>query len=450
MGRAKEIANPDKVTEEAQMEAMITKISPEIEAELIKLANSGDKSMVKFLTDQYYQSQAFRITAENQARSLFQQADKAADNEHPEWIKTQLKNASYQEQLNKKYIDIVTDNIPICRWMKSIKGIGPMMSAYLYSRLDISEHRYGGDFASYAGLNDNNIPWIGKDKAKALINNAKKQHQAVMNIISDTIRDIVGEDNFDKISKKIVQAAKKSPNFSLNIDEVEDIINFEMPKIDRTWYPTFLNEYDDDCYLSLYIDSWTQWLVHDDYATNYMYTLCHQLTKRKTSLIKRGTKNGWDNKKKNSKKKYITVSDIESFLAKPPYNIDLKVKMWLIADIFVKNKNRGSKYGEIFDKRLEYEMEKNENGDYADQAAKKLKDYNITDKKTRETLSSGRLTQAHLVARAKRVAVKVFLSHVYEAMYFDAFHEDAPAPYVIAYMDHHDYVKPEVDYHDYL
>ena len=55
-------------------------------------------------------------------------------------------------------------------------------------------------------------------------------------------------------------------------------------------------------------------------------------------------------------------------------------------------------------------MEKNENGDYADQAAKKLKDYNITDKKTRETLSSGRLTQAHLVARAKSVAVKVFLS----------------------------------------
>lgn len=450
MGRTKEITNPDKVTEEVQMEAIITKISPEIEAELIKLANSGDKSMVKFLTDQYYQSQAFRITAENQARSLFQQADQAADSEHPEWIKTQLKNASYQEQLNKKYIDIVTDNIPICRWMKSIKGIGPMMSAYLYSRFEVTDHRYGGDFASYAGLNDNNNPWIGKDKAKQLIKEAKKQHQQIMDTISGIIKDLVEEDNFDKIIKKIIQAAKKNDNFDLNIDEVEDIINSEMPKLDRTWYPIFLSEHDTDCYLSLYTSSWTQWLVHEDYATECMYTLCHRLTKRKTELIKRGTKNGWDNKTKSSKKKYITVSDIESFLAKPPYNIELKTKMWLISDIFVKNKNRGSKYGEIFDERLEYEMEKNENGEYAEQAAKILKDRNITDKKTIETLKSGRLTQSHLVARSKRVAVKLFLSHVYEAMYYDKYHKDAPRPYVIAYMDHHDYVEPEIDYHDYL
>ena len=438
-------------TMEQQMDSMVIKISPEIKEELIKLAKSGDRSMVKFLTDQYYQSQAFRITAENQARSLFQQADKAADEEHPEWIRTQLKNAAYQEQLNKKYIDIVTDNIPICKWMKAIKGIGPMMSAYIYSRFEITKHRYGGDFASYAGLNDNNVPWIGKDKAKQIVKEAKQQQFDMLSNISSIIRNLVGDEFFDKISKKISQAAKKNENFNLNLDEVEEIINIEMPKLDRTWYPVFLIDHDDEeCCLSLYIESWTQWLVHEDYATDLMYTLCHQLTGRKTQLIKRGTKNGWDNKKSASKKKYITNGDIEAFLAKPPYNLELKTKMWVVSDIFVKNKNRGSKYGEIFDRRLEYEMEKNENGEYAEQAAQILRDRNIADKKTIEVLQSGKLTKSHLVARAKRVAVKLFLSHVYEAMYYDKFHEEAPEPYVIAYKDHHGYIPPEVDYRKYL
>ena len=109
---------PEEIKEETMEVAMETKVSKEIRDELIKLAHSNDKNMIKFLTDQYYQSQAFRITAENQARSLFQEADKAADKKHPEFIQTQLKNAAYQEALNKKYIDIVTDNIPICVWMK--------------------------------------------------------------------------------------------------------------------------------------------------------------------------------------------------------------------------------------------------------------------------------------------------------------------------------------------
>ena len=149
-------------------------------------------------------------------------------------------------------------------------------------------------------------------------------------------------------------------------------------------------------------------------------------------------------------KKYVTIDDITSFLAKPPYNLELKTKLWLISDIFVKNKNRGSMYGEMYDKRLAYETERNEKLMYKDQAERILKEKNISDKKTKECLESGKLTHAHLVARAKRFAVKLFVSHLYEAMYYDKYHEEAPKTYVIAIKGHHDYIAPEVDYHKYL
>lgn len=439
---------PKEIKDEAMEVSMETKVSKEIKDELVNLAKTKDRSMIKFLTDQYYQSQAYRITAENQARSLFQEADRAADQEHPVFIQTQLKNAAYQEALNKKYIDIVTDNIPICVWMKQIKGIGPMMSAYLYSRFEVTGNRYGSDFISYGGLNDNNIPWLGSTKAKEIMKNIMIKYKSILDNIHDIIKDIVGEDNISDIEKKIAREAKKNELNDLSLDEMEDVINIEMQKIDRCWYPVFLSEHDDDGYLSSYVDSYTQYLVHEDYATNLIYNLASTEVGRKIELVKQGTINSY-NKKKN-KKKYVTIDDITSFLAKPPYNLELKTKLWLISDIFVKNKNRGSMYGEMYDKRLAYETERNEKLMYKDQAEKILREKKITDKKTKECLQSGKLTHSHLVARAKRFAVKLFVSHLYEAMYYEKYHEEAPKTYVIAIKGHHDYIAPEVDYHNYL
>lgn len=87
-----------KLNAEVSENTMQLKLTSGIEQELIKLAKRPDnRSTIKFLTDQYYQAQSFRIMAENQARSLFQNADEAADEDHPEFIKAQLKNARYQE-----------------------------------------------------------------------------------------------------------------------------------------------------------------------------------------------------------------------------------------------------------------------------------------------------------------------------------------------------------------
>ena len=438
--------NPDKEVQE--MENMEIKISKEMKEELIKLAKSEDKAILKFLCDQYYQSQAFRIRAQNQARALFQGADETADEGHPEYIETQLKNASYQESFNKKCIDVVTDNIPVCRWMRSIKGIGPMMSMYLFSRFEV-EGRYGSDFISYCGLNDHHVPWLGTDKAHKLMKEIKAEYFSQLREVEDVLADIVGADKIEFIKKKISSEAKKNKTKDLSFDELELLINREMSKVSKSWKYCSLDEHDPDMTIASRVDAYSKSLVHEDYATDLLYSICSVKTGRKSSLIKHGTINSWENAK-NKRKKYVTISDVESFLAKPPYNLELKTKVWLISDLFMKNKNRGSMYGKLIDQRLAYETEKNERREYADQAAKILSEKNIQDKKTLECLRDGKLTQAHLIRRSMRFAVKLFISHVYEAMYYAKYHKEAPKTYVIAYLEHHDYVAPEIDYHPFI
>ena len=118
---------------------------------------SNDKSVVRYLVDQYYQSQAYRITNENQLRALRQGYDNA-DALQYKFIERGLDNSRVNELFNKNCMDIVTDTIDVCRWMKSITGIGPVISAYLYAVFDVTKGRYNTDFLSYAGLNDNNNP----------------------------------------------------------------------------------------------------------------------------------------------------------------------------------------------------------------------------------------------------------------------------------------------------
>jgi hypothetical protein len=156
----------------------VIKLSKKDKEYLKSLADN--RQVVSYLIDQYYQSQDFRIRAQNQARALIQGFDES-DNEHKSFIETNLKFAVRQEALNKKYIDIITDSIPVCKWMKAIVGIGPVLSAVLYSSLDVREAKYSTQFMSYAGLNDNNNPWLGKEKAADLVKEAIAERNCKIN-----------------------------------------------------------------------------------------------------------------------------------------------------------------------------------------------------------------------------------------------------------------------------
>ena len=244
-----------KMLFKAMLEAEELKISAKLSnEEILELRDAAnDRKIVGFLVDQYYQSQEYRKAVQNQARSLLQGYDQSRE-DHPEFIKTLLLNVTKQEARNKAMMDVITEEIPICRWMKSIKGIGPVISAYLYSALvvnvweevdlnDIPDYvdiagitewtrktqyeissycrfrgkfyranqttysmpgtiRYGTDFSSYTGLNDNNNPWLGEKGAAEVMKKALAKREAFYGIVDSTLESFIPAAKMKKVKLK--------------------------------------------------------------------------------------------------------------------------------------------------------------------------------------------------------------------------------------------------------
>jgi hypothetical protein len=129
---------------------------------------------------------------------------------------------------------------------------------------------------------------------------------------------------------------------------------------------------------------------------------------------------------------------------KRPWNAKLKVLCWKLGESFVKNSGReGCLYGQLWAQRKALEEERNLAGAFAAQAADKLARFKIG--RTTEAYrhyAAGRLPPAHLHARAKRWAVKLFLAHYHHVAYESRFGTPPPKPYVIDVLGHGDYMAP--------
>lgn len=109
-----------------------------------------------------------------------------------------------------------------------------------------------------------------------------------------------------------------------------------------------------------------------------------------------------------------------------------------LGECFVKVQNNGKDvYGKVYAARKALEAEKNEAGAFAEQAARVLEQKKIG--KTTDAwkaYSAGKLPPAHIHARARRYAVKLFLSHLHEVWHWHAFGADAPKPYAFEHLGH--------------
>lgn len=123
---------------------------------------------------------------------------------------------------------------------------------------------------------------------------------------------------------------------------------------------------------------------------------------------------------------------------KRPWNAKLKTLCFLIGESFVKvSNNPNDVYGKLYKIRKEYEQAKNEAGEYAEQASIKLAKFNIgKDTEAYKYYSKGMLPPAHINMRAKRYAVKIFLSHLFSVWYEMDRGEKPPKPYAIAILGH--------------
>jgi hypothetical protein len=123
---------------------------------------------------------------------------------------------------------------------------------------------------------------------------------------------------------------------------------------------------------------------------------------------------------------------------KRPWNAALKTVAYKIGESFVKvSGNPDAYYGQLYKRRKELETARNLNGEYKEQAAAELASKNYTKGTvTRNALEAGQLSAAHIHARARRYAVKIFLSHLHEVMYKTILGKNPPAPFAIAILNH--------------
>lgn len=139
-----------------------------------------------------------------------------------------------------------------------------------------------------------------------------------------------------------------------------------------------------------------------------------------------------------------TQKSLIAALAKRPWNASLKVLCWKIGESFVKvSGNPSDVYGKIYLDRKAIEWQKNEAGEYAEQAKAKLDRFNIG--KTTDAYaaySKGKLPQAHLHARAKRYAVKLFLAHYQHVGWTMDTGTKPPKPWVIEHGGHVHFIPP--------
>lgn len=120
-------------------------------------------------------------------------------------------------------------------------------------------------------------------------------------------------------------------------------------------------------------------------------------------------------------------------VAKRPWNASLKRLCFLIGDSFVKVSNRpDALYGQLYKTRKEWETERNNRGEYADQARESLEAKRFSPStEAYKWYSQGKLPPARIHLRAQRRAVKLFLAHLHEVMWFTEFGTMPPFPYVL-------------------
>lgn len=120
----------------------VEKLTKDIKKETYKLS----KIQAKYFVKQYYAYQDMRIATGNQIFS----SDKMNEaNEVLQWFnRNQL---SFERQMYR-ILETYAQNSRVGRWLLSIKGIGPIITAGLLSNLDITRASCPSSFAKYAGL----------------------------------------------------------------------------------------------------------------------------------------------------------------------------------------------------------------------------------------------------------------------------------------------------------
>lgn len=301
-----------EVTDDAAYATPLQKLNRDIKSAALKMS----RDEARFLVNLYYTMQEHRIATTGQARSLDSSAE---PHEAISFFSTQ---AELLEGQVRAVLDSYSKGSQLGMWMRSQKGLGPVLTAGLLAHVDIAACPSYGNVWAFAGL----VPtqkWLGRDGASKSV---AETHAKGVPLV-ETVAAL---------------AAKHHRN-------AESLMRMATVQRDGSSVP-------------------------------------------------------------------LSKDRIISALARRPWNADLKKLCWLLGESFVKTSGRdGAFYGLKYAERKAEEIQRNDNGEFAQQAAQALADKNYgKDTEAYKAYVSGKLPPAHIHARAKRYAVKLFLSHMWQ------------------------------------
>lgn len=433
------------------------------------------------LVREYYQWQGIRIAEDNQIRSINQRYVESSSDENisaMEWLATDSRR---RESQIKDFLQAYVESKPVGRWLMATRGIGPVIAAALLAYMNLDKAKgpnsHPGDFWSYCGLNDHNNPWLSKEQAKKSVKEifdivetrtsrrlavftskigTTKERKEIFKVIKETVG--IFYDRMETIVQMTIDADYETDNFTE--EEFSQFIIFKNtvgPYIDKymkndIWVT---DEGKDKQFVSPNLADLMVHIVHPNAVTDEVISMVMAKHNRHYRSIVNGLnylkKKPDDDPYKKWKDSY-SKDGLEKYLSKVPYSQDMKVLCYKIGDSFVKQSNKGSLYGRLYKERKAQEMAKNEAGEYANYARVCLERRKGNGaEKTLQTYHAGKLPDIQIERRARRYAVQIFISHVFEAMYIDKYGKYPADIYTVANMENHqDYIGPENDYFDFI
>lgn len=123
---------------------------------------------------------------------------------------------------------------------------------------------------------------------------------------------------------------------------------------------------------------------------------------------------------------------------KRPWNARLKTLLWKVGDSFVKfhRSPKSEVYGEVYANWKRIYVERDANEFYREKALHEAETRQFRDQATKATYASGHYPLGRLDLMARRKAVSMFLGHLYEVLYYEAYGRHCGSDYVQAYLGH--------------
>jgi hypothetical protein len=135
-----------------------------LDKDIKKAASLMNGESVRSAVTLYYHIQGFRIRAKSKVTSAPEESpDKVLS-----WV---FENTRRLEEDIKKILGEFAAGYTVGKWLQSICGIGPVISAGLLANLDIRTAKTAGQWWRFAGL-DPTLTWVGREKSKDLVKRA--------------------------------------------------------------------------------------------------------------------------------------------------------------------------------------------------------------------------------------------------------------------------------------